>query len=164
MQTKELEKQFERLINDNQLLLYKVCRVYAFSADDRKDLFQDIVIQLWKSFPKYRAEAKFSTWMYRVAINTSISRIRKEKNFIHSYQLNELPTQLQDKDDAVEREEQFATLYAAIDQLNEIEKAIIMLYLEDKTYEEMEEIMGMNQGNLRVKMTRIKEKLRQLTK
>jgi len=143
------------------LLIYKVCRVYAATKPDRDDLYQEIVLQLWHAYPRFRGEAKFSTWLYRVAINTAISGLRKRKDFIRSYEPNDLPSH---HEDAPYAEEQLTELYRAIERLNDIDKAIVMLYLEDKSYEEMEDIMGMNSGALRVKMNRIREKLRQLTK
>ena len=163
MQNKELEKQFEKLIKDHELLILKVCAVYASHGADRQDLFQEIVIQLWKAYPKFKGESKLSTWLYRVAINTAISGLRKVKNFIQSYEPGTLPGHLVNTDDNKEKEEYFKQLYHAINQLNQIEKAIVMLYLEDKSYEEMKDILGINEGNLRVKMNRIKEKLRELT-
>lgn len=158
-----LEKQFEKLIKENELLIYKVCRMYAYNATARQDLFQEIIIQLWKAYPNFRGESKISTWLYRVAINTAITGLRKEKRNIKADSGYILPAQQNDTTPDVE-EEQLQQLYRAVEQLNTIEKAIVMFYLEDKSYEEMEEILGISQGNLRVKMSRIKEKLRQLTK
>ena len=128
---------------------------------DRNDLYQDIVLQLWHAYPKFRGEAKFSTWLYRVAINTAISGLRKRKDFIQSVEPNELPSH---QYDVPYEEDQLTELYRAIEQLNDIDKAIVMLYLEDKNYDEMQEILGISSSTLRVKMNRIKEKLRQLTK
>ena len=164
MQQQEAEKEFEAHIRTHEQLLYKICRMYADSHPDRQDLFQEIVIQLWRSFPGYKGGSKFSTWLYRVAINTAISGLRRKKDFITSYQPADLIALHTYDVHADTGEEQVQQLYDAIAQLNKIEKAIVMLYLEEKTYEEMEEILGINQGNLRVKMTRIKEKLRQWTK
>lgn len=162
MQPQEAEQQFEQHIKANELLIYKVCRMYAYTAADREDLFQEIVIQLWNAYPKFRGESKFSTWLYRVALNTAITGLRKKKNFIESREPAQLPEEITDENTG--REDELLQLHQAIGQLNQVEKAIVVLYMEDKSYEEMEEIMGMSQGNLRVKMNRIKEKLRQLTK
>ena len=162
MQKQEAEKQFEKHIRENELLIYKVCRMYAYTTADREDLFQEIVIQLWNAYSKFKGESKFSTWLYRVALNTAITGLRKKKDFIESREPAQLPEQISDENAG--REEELLQLHKAIEQLNQVEKAIVMLYMEDRSYEEMEEILGMSQGNLRVKMNRIKEKLRQLTK
>jgi RNA polymerase sigma-70 factor, ECF subfamily len=162
LQKHDAEKEFEKQLTENELLIYKVCRLYAYSDADRQDLFQEIVIQLWKAFPKFKGQSKFSTWLYRVAINTAITGLRKQKDFIVSYEPAALPHHIDDN--RLYEEEQLKELYKAIEQLNQVEKAIVMLYMEDKSYDEMEEILGISQGNLRVKMNRIKEKLRQITK
>jgi len=143
-------------------LIHKVCRIYAYTEADHNDLFQDIVTELWRAFPKFRGDAKFSTWLYRVAINTAVTGIRRQKNFITSVEPASLPADIIDTDNSG-KEEQFKQLYAAIEQLNPVEKAIIMLFLEENSYDEMEEILGISQGSLRVKMNRIKKKLRELT-
>jgi RNA polymerase sigma-70 factor, ECF subfamily len=137
--------------------------MYCNNPDNRQDLFQEIVIQLWKAFPSFRHEAKFSTWMYRVAINTAISDIRRQKNKIRGIGIENIADEIKDEEYNREKEEQLQQLYKAIEQLSAIEKALVMLYLEDKSYDEMEDILGINQNNLRVKMNRIKEKLRKLT-
>lgn len=156
------ETEFEQTIRQHEPMIYKVCRIYANTQADRQDLFQEIVIQLWKSYSKFDGRSKFSTWLYRVAINTAITSLRKQKDFITSYEPDALP--LHHADETGPEQEQWQQLMNAIEKLNDVEKAIVMLYLEDRSYEEMEEILGINQGNLRVKMNRIKEKLRQLTK
>ncbi|AYD49231.1 sigma-70 family RNA polymerase sigma factor [Arachidicoccus soli] len=152
------------LIKEHEFLLNKICRVYTQALQDRQDLFQEIVIQLWKSYPNFKGDAKISTWMYKVAIYTSITGLRKKKNFIHSTEPENLPQVGSELQYDNTKDKQLENLYTAIAQLNEIEKAIIMLYLENKNYAEMEEIMGINQGNLRVKMNRIKDKLKQIIK
>lgn len=160
----EAEKQFEAYIKQNELLLYKICRIYAFTVADRQDLFQEIVIQLWKAFPKFKGESKFSTWLYRVGINTAITGLRKKKDPVSFYEAAALPVHLTDDNSGREEEEKWQQLSYAIEQLSPVEKSIVLLYLEEKSYDEMEDILGINQGTLRVKMNRIKEKLRQLTK
>ena len=118
-----------------------------------------MLFDLW---PQFRGEAKFGTWLYRIALNTAISGLRKQKKQFRTVD----PTGLEAPDIPYpeEKEQQLQQLYAAIGQLTEVEKALVMLYLEDKSYDEMEEILGMNQNNLRVKMNRIKEKLRKITR
>ncbi len=163
LQKQEVEKAFEKHIREHELLLHKVCRIYAFTDADRQDLFQEIVIQLWKAYPQFRGNARLSTWMYRVAINTAITGLRKKKDFIQSYEPADLPVQADDDLASLAKEDQSNRLFAAIEQLNPVEKAIVMLYMEDRSYEEMEDILGILQGTIRVKMSRIKDKLRQLT-
>ena len=161
----ELEKRFEVQIREHERLIHKVCRMYAYTQSDHEDLFQDIVLQLWQAYPKFRSESKFSTWLYRVAINTAISGRRKQKDFMTTTDPADLLFD-QRIEEAVlsEKEDRLGQLYNAIRQLNEIEKAIVMLYMEERTYAEMEEVMGISEATLRVKMNRIREKLRQLTK
>ena len=164
MQINAQQQEFVQLLNQHQPLIYKVCNLYGQAITDREDLFQEIVVQLWKAYPKFRGESKFSTWMYRIALNTAISGLRRRKNHISSFEPEKLPTEIQDEIYNGEKEVQFIQMYTAIRQLSEIERALVMLYLEDRSYDEMEEILGINQNNLRVKMNRIKEKLRKLIK
>lgn len=158
------EQRFEQLIHENKALIHKVCRIYSITKDDRDDLFQEIVIQLWKAFNSFRAESKFSTWLYRIALNTAISGLRKAKRADLSGADIYLVSDTDDIPDGPVNEENYMKMYAAITLLNKIDKAIVMLYLEDRSYAEMEEILGMSYSNLRVKMTRIREKLKVLTK
>jgi RNA polymerase sigma-70 factor (ECF subfamily) len=153
-----------KLVQEHRFLLYKVCRLYCFTEADRQDLFQEIVIQLWKSYPGFRGDSKFSTWLYRIALNTAISDLRKQGRRPSTTSTSEILPSLPDMTWPGEEEQQLQQLYAAIARLSDVEKALVMLYLEDKPYEEMEEIMGINQNNLRVKMNRIREKLRKMTK
>jgi RNA polymerase sigma-70 factor, ECF subfamily len=157
------QEEFVRLVNQNQALLHKVCNLYGHSHHDKEDLFQEIVVQLWKAWPGFRGESRFSTWLYRIALNTAISGLRRKKNHIASYEPEKLPADIKDETEHKEQEERLSQLYQSIRKLSQIERAIVMLYLEDNTYEEMEDILGINQNNLRVKMNRIKEKLRKLT-
>lgn len=155
------EKDFETKIRENELIIYKICRLYAHTAADRDDLYQEIVYQLWRSYQRFRGESLFSTWLYRVAINTAIASLRKQSQVVTN--IDEQPVS-SIPDTAGTEEEQLKELYKAISRLNEIEKAIVMLYLDDRSYEEMEAIMGISSGTLRVRMSRIKDKLRDLTK
>lgn len=138
--------------------------MYGATEPDRQDLFQEIVIQLWRSYPSFRGEASFSTWLYRIALNTAISDLRKQRRHLAPVDPDGLSIPSPDLQYTNEKEEQLQRLYVAIDRLSEVEKALTMLYLEDKSYNEMEEILGIPQNNLRVKMNRIKEKLRKMTK
>lgn len=158
------QPEFVQLIGEHKGLIQKVCNLYTASVQDRQDLFQEIVIQLWRAIPKFRQESKLTTWMYRVALNTAISSYRKQQRDITTTDIDFTTAELTDDNEGAEKEEKLKVLYTAIGHLPEIEKAIVLLYLDDKSYEEMEDILGINQNNLRVKMNRVKEKLRQLTK
>jgi RNA polymerase sigma-70 factor (ECF subfamily) len=151
------------MLNENQGLIRKVCHIYGRDVNNKEDLYQEIVIQLWKAFGSFRGESKFSTWIYRIALNTAISDLRKKHRSIDLSFPEFIPKEDADDVDHT-KEEQLKQLYAAIGKLSEVEKAIVMLYLEDKSYDEMEEILGINNGNLRVKMNRIKDKLKTITK
>jgi RNA polymerase sigma-70 factor (ECF subfamily) len=163
LQDPAIQEAFIRLVSEHRGMLYKVCRLYCFTEADRQDLFQEIVFQLWRSFPSFRGEARISTWLYRIALNTAISGLRKKQSLIRTVDPERLPTELQDIQYSAEKEEQVRLLYTAIEQLSEVERALTMLYLEDRSYQEMEEILGISQNNLRVKMNRIREKLRKIT-
>jgi RNA polymerase sigma-70 factor (ECF subfamily) len=160
----DLQEAFIHLVNQHRGILHKVCRLYCFTETDRQDLFQEIIVQLWRSYPSFRGDAKFSTWLYRIALNTAISDLRKQRRRITLTDPELLPAELQDIQYSGEKEEQLQLLYKAINKLTEVEKALTMLYLEDKSYQEMEDILGISQNNLRVKMNRIKDKLRKMTK
>jgi RNA polymerase sigma-70 factor, ECF subfamily len=156
-----LEQHFVQTINQNQGILHKVCRIYCNNAIEREDLFQEIVLQLWKAFPSFRNESKISTWMYRIALNTAISGLRKKK--IQTTTLESISFQLEDKHE-ISIEDNLQQLYKAIEYLSDVEKSIVLLYLEDKPYEEIAEITGITANYVAVKMNRIKEKLRTLLK
>ena len=146
-----MEKEFTQIITENQGIIHKVCSVYCDLEEDRRDLFQEILAQLWKSYPSFRNESKFSTWMYRVALNTAITSFKKDKRQPDksgiSYESLQLAEEIYD---SVE-EEQIKILNKAISQLSGIEKSIILLFLEDKKYEEIAEITGITQNYVRVK-------------
>jgi RNA polymerase sigma-70 factor, ECF subfamily len=156
--------EFIALVNQNKPMLTKVCNLYADNGHDREDLFQEIVFQLWRSYPTFRGAAKFSTFLYRIALNTALTRIRKERRHAQHHQLHGFPEIAASADETDEQKNNLQQLHQAISRLSQIEKAIVMLYLEEKSYDEIEEILGINQNNLRVKMNRIKEKLRKITK
>ncbi|WP_316851680.1 RNA polymerase sigma factor [Pedobacter agri] len=164
MKQHNLYQTFEKQIREHERMVYKICRLYGNSDEDRQDLFQEIIIQLWKAYPKYRGDAQFGTWLYRIGLNVAITQYRKQKNKIYATDIETLNIELPEANINTEVEENFQKMYAAIEKLNDIEKAIVMLYLEDKSYDEMEDILGISNGTLRVKMNRIKEKLRQITK
>jgi RNA polymerase sigma-70 factor (ECF subfamily) len=161
---KRTEQEFVQQVNESQGIIHKVCRMYCDDETHRKDLFQEIVLQLWKSYPSFRGESKFSSWMYRVALNVAIQDFRKEKKrkylFLESFEFKE-PTTLPQND---YKDERISALYKAISKLDKIEKAIVMLYLDEIPNDEIAEIVGITQNYVRVRMTRIRSKLAETIK
>jgi len=155
-----LEKEFLQTIKKNQGIIHKVCNIYCDDQEDRNDLFQEIVAQLWKSFPTFREESKFSTWMYRVALNTAITSFKKNKRRPDQNRLTYENFQVKDENYDIETEEEIKNLHRAVAQLTGVEKSIVLLFLENKKYEEIAEITGITQNYVRVKMNRIKKKLK----
>ena len=135
--------------------------MYENDPDIRNDLFQEIVFQLWKSFSTFRGEAKITTWMYRIALNTAISGFRKQTRIVKTEDLRELHYNISDSWNE-DRDEEMQRLQSAIRQLSEIERAMIMMALEEVPYEEIAETIGITQNNVRVRMNRIREKLKKL--
>ena len=155
------EKAFIALVKAYERIIYKVCYLYTTPRATLNDLYQDVVLNLWKAFPKFRHECKMSTWVYRIALNTCISFIRKEKN------IPEIVTLTQEADRSEEEDETEAMLrqlYRMINRLGELDKSITLLYLEEKSYEEIAEITGLTVTNVATRLSRIKEKLRKMNK
>ena len=150
------KREFSELIKTHQKIIHKITFVYTNSPADREDLFQEICLQLWESYTNFREESRFSTWMYRVALNTAISNIRKKNKNIA---LEPLSRYKQIQDDTSGEKDEVKQLYQAISKLNQIDKAIILLWLEEKSYEEIASIMGTSKSNISVKLVRIKRKL-----
>jgi RNA polymerase sigma-70 factor, ECF subfamily len=159
--TEAQKRSFVTLIQENQGLIHKVCILYETDREARNDLFQEIVLQLWKSFPTFRGEAKITTWMYRIALNTAISGLRKLGRKIKTEELEDYHFNISDHAED-HFEEDFQKLQWAIRQLTEIERAMIMMALDEVPYEEIAENIGISQNNVRVRMNRIREKIRNL--
>lgn len=157
---KELEHNFVELLEKHQNIAHKICRLYTNNQDAHNDLFQEITIQLWKAYPKFRGDAKFSTWMYRVGLNTAITLYRKSKRTIKTQEFETVAFKIKSVDYDDTEEQQLKLLYKAVHQLNDIEKALVLLYLEDKNYSEISQTLGITEVNARVKMNRVKKKLR----
>ena len=154
-----MEKEFTELVNRHAGILFKICNLYCKEAEDRKDLFQEMVLQLWKAFPGFRQESTVSTWMYRISLNTAISNFRHQKRRLFNTPLPEMAFEIPDPGQFSAANEKIAALHGAISNLSTIEKAVIMLYLEEKSYEEMAHILGISKTNVGVKLNRIKSKL-----
>jgi RNA polymerase sigma factor (sigma-70 family) len=159
---KELEHQFVSNLERDQNIVHKICRIYTNDQSSHNDLFQEITIQLWKAYPKFRGEAKFSTWMYRVALNTAITLYRKKKRGIQTQDYDSVHFRIKVDEYDDETEQHLSLMYNAVKELNDIDKALVFLYLENKNYKEISETMGISEVNARVKMNRIKKKLKKL--
>ena len=157
---KELEQKFVTELENNQNIVHKVCTLYTHDRDSHNDLFQEITIQLWKAYPKFRGDSKFSTWMYRVALNTAITLYRKSKKRINTLDYDSVIYKIKAEEYDETEENQLKLMYKAIRQLGDIDKALVFLYLEDKDYSEISETLGITEVNARVKMNRVKNKLR----
>lgn len=162
MDSKKVSEEFLELVVRHQGIIHKVCNSYCGKADNKLDLYQEIIYQLLKAYPSYRGDSKISTWMYRVALNTAITGFRKEKKneFIRVPEDRLLSIANPDTED----DEKISLLYTAINQLSKIEKAIILLYLEEYSYQEIAEIIGITTSNVGVKLTRIKTRLELIIK
>lgn len=145
-------------------ILYKVCRLYQDREEDRQDLFQEIVAQLWVSYDSFRGESQFSSWMYRVAFNTAIVYLRKERkrlDHVTDAPYPDLPDEIRPvRDEAA----QLAIFHKAIQQLNKVEKALIFLYMEGHSGKDMAVVLDMSPGNIRVRLNRVKDKLQTIIK
>ena len=156
------EKEFIDTINAHQGLIHKVCLMYESDAEAREDLFQEIVLQLWKSFDSFRGEAKITTWMYRIALNTAISGLRKRKRKIVTEEIHEHHLNISDQSRNTDQEDNFKRLQWAIRKLSEIDRAMVMMALDEVPYDEIAQTIGITQNNVRVRMNRIRERLRKL--
>jgi len=155
-----LKEQFSILIADHQGLIFKVCNMYCNSKEDKEDLFQDIVLQLWRAYPSFKGDAKVSTWMYRIAINNAITRLRKETKREKHISLDDEAFQVATEDNQIN--ENAAAMYEAIKKLSEVEKALTILYMDNCSYKEIAEITGLSESNVGFKLNKIKTKLRSL--
>lgn len=157
------EQEFLSRIEKHKGILYKVSKMYMDNIDDQEDLFQEIVCQLWKAYDSFKGESQFSTWMYRVGINTAIVFLKKEKRKVDKYELPSTNIREEENDSGV-KEKQIEHFYKAVQKLEKIDKAIIFYQLEGFSHKEIGENLGISEGNARVKLNRAKEKLKELIK
>ena len=161
METKELEKAFLDMIEAQKRTIYKVCYIYAKDQDDLNDLFQETVLNLWKAFPRYRGDSALTTWVYRIAMNTCVTFLRRSGNRPQTVPMTaQVASQLEAD---AETSEQLKELYKLINQLGKLERALILLWLEERSYQEMADILGISKANVAVKLNRTKEKLKKLS-
>lgn len=154
------EEDFSRIVRENKGTIYTVCHMFANCQDEADDLFQDVLLNLWKGFAKFRGESKVSSWIYRVALNTCISAERKSKQ----RQTERLSMDINLYEDKDEDSRQIQQLHALIGKLGVIDRAIVLLWLENLSYEEIASILGISVKNVSVKLVRIKEKLIKMNK
>jgi len=153
------KKEFIQIIKQNEGIIYKISKVYADDIEDQKDLYQEIVFQLWKSFDSFKGKSKFSTWMYRIALNTSITYLNSQKRNSKQVSIDfELPNRVEENDGLMQ--DRIDILYAHIKELSIIEKGLILLFLEGKSYDEIANITGFTNTNVGTRLTRIKQKLK----
>ncbi|MEJ7694401.1 RNA polymerase sigma factor [Daejeonella sp.] len=160
MDKQKQQQLFQEIIEQHKGILFKVAGAYCPNEDDRQDLIQEILIQVWQSIHKYNDQYKISTWLYRISLNVAISFYRKSSTRAKKYTvLNEQLVEIPDEEKS-ESEQQLNLLEHFISELKEIDKALMILYLEDKSHTEIAEILGMSVSNVGTKIGRIKDKLK----
>ena len=160
---KNQQKIFLKLLEEHRGILIKITRVYMDNDADREDLQQEIVFQLWRSYERFTGKSKFSTWMYRVALNTAITYFKKEKRRVDRNHISEkFEIRAEENDDR--KESQLAHFYKAVQELNKVEKALILLFIEGQSHKEIADNLGLSEVNARVKLNRTKKKIQQLIK
>jgi RNA polymerase sigma-70 factor (ECF subfamily) len=157
---RDLEQTFLQLVRDNDRRLWKICRVYARDSEARKDLYQEMLVQLWRSLPSFAGESLPGTWLYRVALNTALANsrrtARRREAPLEEYDIaSDAPA----ADEALDAAQRLDRLYAAIDGLNDFDKMLVTLYLDEKTYREMAAVLGLSETNVGVRLHRIKKEL-----
>lgn len=157
------EKEFLAVITKHKGILYKVSRMYCDRREDQEDLYQEIILQLWNSVESFRGESQFSSWMYRVALNTAIIFFKKEKRKPDNHALSDRDPIAHD-DYTGEKDDQLAHFYKAVKQLNKVEKALILLFIDGYSGKEIASNLGLSESNARVKLNRTKIKLQEIIK
>lgn len=152
------EELFKEIMEQHKNILFKVARAYCSNKDDRQDLIQEMMIQIWKSTDKYDNRLKMSTWIYRISLNVAISFYRK--NVTRILKFSTLDIQPQENEEKIECEQQLALLEQFINELQEIDKSLIILYLDNKSHAEIADIIGISVSNVGTKIGRIKDKLK----
>ena len=152
----EQEQFFLSLVEQHKQIIYKVCFMYASDDETVNDLFQEVTLNLWKSLPRFRGDSKATTWVYRIAVNTCISWLRVSGKRIKTVPLTFSMTELLSDE---QEKENLRELYAMINRLGKLERALILLWLEERSYEEIAEILDISVSNVGVRINRIKAKL-----
>ena len=155
-----IEFEFTKMIKEHRKTIYTVCYFYSKDSDEVNDLFQEILINLWKGFPKFRGESSYSTWIWRVSLNTCNNQERSKKRNVETVPLS-IDIDLYNDDD--DKSRQIQMLYDRISRLEPFDRAIILLWLENMTYEDIAGIMGISLANVTTRLFRIKEQLKQMS-
>lgn len=158
MKQREGDVQFLEMIRQNEGIIYKVTSFYTDKDHPIGDLYQEVVLNLWKAYPSFRGESKYSTWIYRIALNTCVSFYRRNKKNITYVDISmDIPESIDNNNEEIQE------LYRLINRLGKIERALVLLYLDDKSYKEIADITGLTVTNVATKLSRIKEKLKQMS-
>lgn len=160
MTTPVLQEKFQTLIEEHKKILYKICNSYCRDRDARDDLAQEIIIQLWRSFGKFDERYRFSTWMYRIALNVAISFYRRESTRTR-YVISDEERLLEAVDDTEKQPENVRLLYEFIEELDPLNKALVLLYLDGNNYQEIAGVLGISESNVATKISRLKIKMKQ---
>lgn len=150
---------FIKAIKDNEGLIYRIASVYTNNPDDKADLIQEIIYQLWKSFDGFNEQSALSTWMYRIALNVAIYQLKISKRRVQTMPIEEQMLNYADEDTR-QMEQKWEAIRQQVETLNLLDKAIVMLYLDNKSYQEIAGIVGISESNVGTRMQRIKEKLK----
>ena len=157
MYNQDLERDFMDVVRKNERIIYKVVSFYADIDQSISDLYQEVVLNLWKAYPSFRGDSKISTWIYRISLNTCITFFRRSKRSISYTDL------VIDVSDIPDEDENIKELYRLINKLGKIEKALVLLYLDEKPYKDIAEITGLTVTNVATKLNRIKDKLKKMS-
>jgi RNA polymerase sigma factor (sigma-70 family) len=159
MITLKQQQEFQILVDQHKRILYKICNSYCRNRDDREDLAQEIVVQLWRSFPKFDGRVQFSTWMYRIGLNVAISTYRKETARTR-YILSDEKQFLSASNETANQPSEIQSLHQFIATLDPLDKALVLLYLDGNSYLESAGVLGISETNVATKISRMKQRMR----
>lgn len=142
-------------------IIIKICRAYTHTQEDFEDYYQEVCLQIWRCKDNFKKEAEWSTWIYRLTLNVCLTLVKKKSITTEFHDLNALKS-IEQKGHSASDNEAIDNLYAAIKKLSEVDRAVIILYLEEKSYQEIAEIMGTNPTNIGVRINRIKKRLKNI--
>jgi RNA polymerase sigma-70 factor (ECF subfamily) len=161
MTTADRDGQFRALLERHRGIVFKVANSYARGAQDREDLAQEIAVQLWRAFPKYDGARAFSTWMYRIALNVAISHLRERSRYEQHHEAFDATAHDTAADGSdIESDARVRELYRCIDRLDPVNRALLILYLDDRSQRDIAEILGISETNVATRIGRLKERLR----